>query len=94
MVQHNSIICDSKSDMEEELAWTEKQAADLLKEFKLYYSGDVGIKVYPMRHIEGWSVCADLTVNGELCRHYDPAEICFLDLNMMMLNQLIKARKA
>lgn len=92
MAHYTSIICESKADMEEQFEYAKKQAAELLEEFKLYYSGDIGINVYPKRHNAGWSVCADLTVNGKLCRHYDPADMCFLDLNTLILKRLIEAR--
>ena len=85
-----SVICQDKRDMEQQFAHAKKQAAELLEELKLYYTGNIGIKVYPVQHPVGWSVCADLTVNEKVCRHYDPADLCFLEVNELILKRLVE----
>lgn len=90
---NTSILCEDKADMEQQLCWALHYASELLKELTVFYSGNIGIDVYPKRHVMGWSVCADLTVNGELCCHYDPADLCFLELNELILQRLIKMRE-
>jgi hypothetical protein len=37
----------------------------------------------------GASIAGDLTVNGEVCRQYDPIDLCFLDLLTLMMKRLI-----
>lgn len=39
------------------------------------------------------SVAGDLTINGEICRSYDPIDLCFLELNELMMKRLIESRK-
>lgn len=92
MVPYTSILCENKADIEQQLNYAKKQAAELLAELKVLYSGNIGVSVYPKRHNMGWSVCADLTVNGEVCGQYDPADLCFIDLNCLILKRLVEIR--
>lgn len=69
------------------------EAAEILKEFKTFYTGDIGIAAYINRHVMGCSVAGDLTINGEICRSYDPIDLCFLELNELMMKRLIESRK-
>lgn len=69
------------------------EAAEILKELKAFYTGDIGITAYINRHVMGCSVAGDLTVNGEICRSYDPIDLCFLELNELMMKRLIESRK-
>lgn len=48
---------------------------------------------YINRHVMGCSVAGDLTINGEICRSYDPIDLCFLELNELMMKRLIGSRK-
>ena len=59
------------------------EAAEILKELKTYIN----------RHVMGCSVAGDLTINGEICRSYDPIDLCFLELNELMMKRLIESRK-
>ena len=69
------------------------EAAEILKELKAFYTGDIGITAYINRHVIGCSVAGDLTINGEICRSYDPIDLCFLELNELMMKRLIESRK-
>ena len=69
------------------------EAAEILKELKTFYTGDIGITAYINRHVMGCSVAGDLTINGEICRSYDPIDLCFLELNELMMKRLIESRK-
>lgn len=64
-----------------------------MKELKAFYTGDIGITAYTNRHVMGCSVAGDLTINGEICRSYDPIDLCFLELNELMMKRLIESRK-
>ena len=68
-----------------------KDAAKILSEFKQFYAGDINIEIKKVEWGLCWSIGAKLTVNGETCREYDDVELCFLDLNTLMLNRMIKA---
>ncbi len=67
------------------------EAAEILKELKAFYTGDIGITAYINRHVMGYSVAGDLTINGEICRSYDPIDLCFLELNELMMKRLIES---
>lgn len=69
------------------------EAAEILKELKAFYTGDIGITAYINRQVMGCSVAGDLTINGEICRSYDPIDLCFLELNELMMKRLIESRK-
>lgn len=90
---YTSIICESLWDRDAELEYAKREAEKALADLRVFYAGDFGIKVYPVRHPVGWSVAADLTVNGEVCRHYDPADLCFLELNELCLAACLKLRE-
>lgn len=70
----------------------ETEKAKILREFQQFYHGDIDIRLHENRHIMGCSLAADLLVNGEVVREYDPADLCFLDLNELMLHRLIDSR--
>lgn len=71
----------------------EAEKEKLMREFKQFYTGDIDIQFHENRHIMGCSLAADLLVNGELVKEYDPADLCFLDLNELMLKRMMEARK-
>ena len=68
----------------------EKEAAEILEELRHFFTGDIGIKIKPVEWGLCWSIGATLTVNGETCREYDDVELCFLDLNELMLKRMIE----
>lgn len=69
----------------------EQEAEKILQEFKAFYTGDIGITIKPVEWLLCYSIGAVLTVNGETCREYDDVELCFLDLNELMLKRMIEA---
>ena len=78
-------ILGSKTQIEKEIVEAEVQKENILKELKLFVNGDINIKMYAEEYPLGYSSVAELLVNGELCRKYSPADLCFLELNELML---------
>ncbi|MBQ8331099.1 MAG: hypothetical protein IJX94_01200 [Clostridia bacterium] len=68
----------------------EEEAAQILKEFSVFYRGDIGIKIEPKFHELCYSITATLTVNGEPVMTEDPCDLLFLHLNEIMLNRMIQ----
>ncbi len=66
------------------------EAEQILKEFAMFYRGDIGITIEPKFHDLCWSITATLTVNGEPVRTEDPCDLLFLHLNELMLNRMIQ----
>ena len=85
----NKYFLTTKSEAAELVANAKAEAAALLQEFKLYYTGNFGIDIYANRHNIGYSVAGNLTINGEVFRTYDPIDLCFLELHELMLKRLI-----
>lgn len=90
---YTSIICENPTDRYAQLEYAKREAEKVLADLRVFYTGDFGIKVYPVLHPFGWSVAADLTVNGEVFRHFDPADLCFLELNELCLASFLKLRE-
>ena len=93
--QGSYFLC-KKSEVPELLKAAEKEKQEFLHGavgFDKFVNGDIDIRIYPKEHFMGWSIACDLTVNGEICRQYEPMDLCFLDLNEMMLKMLLKNRK-
>lgn len=82
-----------RSEATKRLEKAKIEAAEILKELKAFYTGDIDITAYINRHVMGCSVAGDLTINGEICRSYDPIDLCFLELNELMMKRLIESRK-
>ena len=85
-------LLGSRSEIEDELVRAEETKKEILRELKGFINGDIGINLYVKRFPMGHSSAADLTVNGEVCRTYSPADLCFLELNELMLSLMIKER--
>ncbi len=64
------------------------EADKLLREFKAFYAGDIGIRIEPKEHDLCWSITATLTVNGEDVKTEDPCDLLFLELNELMLQRM------
>lgn len=93
MVAYNTaILCASPADRDAQLAYAERQRVRILHEIRDFYRGNIDIRIAPELHTMGWSITADLIVSGEICRHYDPADLCFLDLNELMLQRMLHQR--
>jgi len=73
------------------IAKAEREAAELLEDLGHFFRGEIGIQIVPHEYATCFSVGATLTVNGETCREYDTADLCFLELNELMLKRLIDA---
>lgn len=83
-----------RSEAVEALQKARKEADKILEELKIFYTGDIKIQLYINEHVMGRSVAADLMVAGEVCRSYDPADLCFLELNELMMLRMLKTRKS
>lgn len=83
-----SYFCCGRNQIPEIQAKAEKEATRVIKEFNIYYTGDVGIAITVIEHRLCYSIGAILMVNGESVREYDDAGLCFLDLDLLMLGQL------
>lgn len=88
----NYFLCEHR-DAERLLKKAEEEKRRILKEFAIFYHGAIDVIIYPVRHVTGTSIAGALTVNGEKVREYDPVDLCFLDMNELMLTQLAKRRK-
>lgn len=86
-------LLGSYSEIQDELRKAEETKKEILHELKGFINGDIGINLYIKRFPMGHSSAADLTVNGEVCRTYSPADLCFLELNELMLSLMIKERR-
>lgn len=86
-------ILGSKTKIEKELTEAEVQKENILKELRMFINGDISIKMYAEEYPMGYSSVAELLVNGEVCRKYSPADLCFLELNELMLKLMVEDRK-
>lgn len=75
------------------MAEAEVQKENILKELKLFINGDISIKMYAEEYPMGHSSVAELLVNGEICKKYSPADLCFLELNELMIKLMLEDRK-
>ena len=68
-----------RSEAVETLQKARKEADKILEELKIFYTGDIKIQLYINEHVMG--------------RSYDPADLCFLELNELMMLRMLKTRK-
>jgi len=87
-----TILCDNPADRDAQMAYATRMAERLQRELRGFYAGDIQIVVGKKLHTMGWSVYADLVVAGEVCRHYDPADLCFLEVNELIMAQIQRTR--
>lgn len=71
----------------------EAEKRRILKELATFYHGAIDIIIHPVRNVMGISIAGSLTVNSEIVREYDPVDLCFLDMNELILTQLAKERR-
>jgi len=92
-MQHSgtTFLC-AKCEAPKLIKQAEQEKEKILRELRLFYTGDIDVKIHEVRHVMGTSIAATLTVNGETAREYDPADLCFLDLNELMLKQILECR--
>ena len=76
----NYFLC-ARSEVRSLMSQAEKERDIILNELKAFFTGDIGINIYAVQHVMGWSIAGELTVNGEVCRTEDPVVLIFLDLN-------------
>ncbi len=67
------------------------EADKLLREFKAFYAGDIGIRIEPKEHDLCLSITATITVNGEDVKTEDPCDLLFLELNELMLKRMLES---
>ncbi len=83
----------SKYELPDLLALAERTKERTLKDLRLFCRGDVDIHIHEVRNVMGYSIAATLLVNGTAVREYDPADLCFLDLNNLMFERLLETKK-
>ena len=88
--EHPDYFACGKRSVPELVEKAKKEAEQILKEFSMFYSGDIGITIEPKDHDLCYSITATLTVNGEPVRTEDPCDLLFLHLNELMLNRMIQ----
>lgn len=94
MEEKGSLFLCAKHEAISLLEQAEREKEKILREFRLFFTGDIDVQLYEKRHVMGTSIAATLVVNGEMVREYDPADLCFLDLNELMLKRLIIDRRS
>lgn len=88
--QHPDYFACGKHSVPGLVEKAKKEAEQILKEFAMFYRGDIGITIEPKSHDLCWSITATLTVNGEPVRTEDPCDLLFLELNELMLNRMLQ----
>lgn len=87
--EYNScFLCDKRSITELKIK-AEKEAAEILKELSVFYSGNFSIKITVNTHLMGFGVAATLFLDDKAIKTEDPADLLFLDLNNLMLQKMI-----
>ena len=87
----DGFLC-AKDELPAVLAKAETDKERILKETKAFYAGDIDVRFIEKKHISGWSVSAILTVNGEAVREYMSPELCFLELECLILGRLLEMK--
>lgn len=88
--QHPDYFASGKRNVPKLVEKAKKEAEQILKEFTMFFRGDIGITIEPKFHGLHWSVTATLTVNGEPVKTEDPCDLLFLELNELMLKRMIQ----
>ncbi len=88
--QGNLFLC-ARHEVPALLRKAEQEKEKLLRELPMFYTGDIGILLHENQHPMGYSIGATLTVKGEPVREYDPADLCFLELNELMLKRMTES---
>lgn len=81
------------SEVEKLIKRAETEKERIMNELKAFYRGAIDVVIYSVRHVMGTSIAGKLTVNGETVKEYDPIDLCFLDMNNLMLERLARLRK-
>lgn len=83
-----------RSEIPSLLEKAKKEAEQILKELRQYYTGDFAVRAYANHHVEGHSIAGDLLVSGEVCRTFDPIDLLFLELNELMIVRIQQMRES
>lgn len=86
----NYFMC-SKKDVNRLSDKARREADDILKDFRQFFSGEFGIDIVPREHVIVWSIAATLTVNGNAVRTEDPCDLLFLDLNGLIMKRMLES---
>lgn len=89
--EHPDYFSCGRRSVQKLIEKAEEEAKQLLKEFSLFYTGDIGIVITAKQHITCWSIAATLTVNGEAIKTEDPCDLLFLELNELMMKRMIQS---
>ena len=87
--EHPDYFACGKRNVSALVEQAKKEAEQILKEFSVFYCGDIGITIEPKDHGLCYSITATLTVNGEPVRTEDPCDLLFLHLNELMLKRML-----
>lgn len=93
MQQSGTTFLCAKCEVPNLIKQAGQEKEKILRELRLFYPGDIDVKIHEVRHVMGTSVAATLMVNGETVREYDPVDLCFLDLNELMLKRILEYRR-
>lgn len=89
--EHPDYFSCGRRSVQQLIEKAEEEAKQLLKEFSLFYTGDIGIIITAKQHITCWSISGTLTVNGEVVKTEDPCDLLFLELNELMMKRMIQS---
>lgn len=86
--ENNSYFLCDKSSVNELIKKAEKEAAEILKEFSMFFRGNFSIKITANAYLMGFSIAATLFLDDKAIKTEDPADLLFLDLNNLMLQKM------
>ena len=91
MEEPTYFLC-SRKDIPGLLEKAEAEAAQILKEFSMFYrtAGKLEIVIEPIQYVMGYSIGGKLTWDGETVLEETDCGLLFLHLNEVMLNRMIQ----
>lgn len=91
--EHPDYFLCSRKDLNRLKERAEKEANEIMRDFFVFYSGDVKIEIGEKEHPMGWSVTGTLLVNGNKVRTEDPCTLLFIDINELVLKRMLELRR-
>ena len=90
--EHPTYFLCSRRDIPQLVAKAEEEAAQILKEFSMFYktAGELAIKIEPIQYACGFSIGGKLTWDGQTLMEESDCGLLFLHLNEVMLNRMIQ----
>lgn len=88
--EHPDYFACGKKSVPDLVEKAKKEAEQILKEFSMFYRGNIGINIEPKDHELCFSIAATLTVDGEPVKTEDPCDLLFIELNELMLTRILK----